>query len=59
MKYYPVDPIVNGKTSQYFNHERYLVCFSHETKMSRGMRFPTILYVQPAKPQIRLCIHTV
>ena len=28
-------------------------------KMSRGMGFPTIWYVRPAKPQISLRIHAV
>ena len=27
--------------------------------MSHDMRFPTMWYVRPAKPQISLCIHTV
>ena len=27
--------------------------------MSHNMRFPTMLYVQPAKTQTSLCIHTV
>ena len=27
--------------------------------MSRDMRFPTMWYVRPAKPQISLCIRTV
>ena len=31
----------------------------YKSKMSHDMRFPTMLYVRPAKPQISLCIRTV
>ena len=34
-------------------------CLLKEKYMSRDMRFPTMWYVRPAKPQIRLCIHPV
>ena len=35
------------------NHNMY------KPKMSRGLRFPTMRYVRPAKPQISLGIHAV
>ena len=31
----------------------------HNTYLSHDMRFPTMWYVQPAKPQISLRIHAV
>ena len=35
------------------------ICISQPKHMSRDMRFPTMLYVRPAKPQISLRIRTV
>ena len=33
--------------------------FTNKSNMRHGMRFPTMWYVRPAKPQISLCIRAV